>query len=150
VHLTEYTDHALRLLLHLGRQRDRIVTINEIAERYAMSRNHLAKVVNQLAACGLIETVRGRCGGMRLGREPAAIRVGEVVRRTEPNFHMVRCFGGAVAGCPLDPDCRLRGALAQATDAYLAALDQVSLDELLRAPGQSGACDTISITRGPA
>ena len=96
-----------------------------------MSRNHLAKVVNELAADGVIMTVRGRSGGIWLAQDPRGIRLGEVVRRTEPNFHMAQCFAGAAADCPFGAACRLRRSLAQATEAYLAELNRLCLADLL-------------------
>jgi Rrf2 family nitric oxide-sensitive transcriptional repressor len=139
VRLTEFTDHALRLLMHLGAHRERMATVEEIAGRYGISRNHLAKVVNELAASGLIETVRGRCGGVRLARDPRDIRLGEVVRRTEPNFHMAQCFGGGdAASCPFGSDCGLRRSLARATEAYLQELNRSSLADLLCASAPPG------------
>ena len=139
--LTEFTDHALRLLMYLGVHRGRMATIDEIALQYRISRNHLAKVVNELAASGMIQTVRGRCGGVWLTREPRDIRLGEVVRQTEPNFHMAQCFGAAAGACPFSPDCRLRESLARATRAYLDELNRVTLADLLPAglPATSAA-----------
>ena len=131
--LTEFTDHALRLLMYLGAHRGRMATIDEIARQYGISRNHLAKVVNELAAAGVIQTVRGRSGGVWLACEPREIRLGEVVSRTEPNFHMAQCFGSAAGACPFAPDCRLRDALARATRAYLDELNRFTLAELLPA-----------------
>jgi Rrf2 family nitric oxide-sensitive transcriptional repressor len=131
--LTEFTDHALRLLMYLGAHRGRMATIDEIALQYGISRNHLAKVVNELAGSGLIQTVRGRAGGVWLAREPGDIRLGEVVRRTEPNFHMAQCFGSNAGSCPFSPDCRLRESLSRATRAYLDELNRVSLADLLPA-----------------
>jgi Rrf2 family nitric oxide-sensitive transcriptional repressor len=134
--LTDFTDHALRLLMYLGACRGRMATIDEVARGYGMSRNHLAKVVNELAAGGVIMTVRGRCGGIRLARDPRDIRMGEIVRRTEPNFHMTQCFGGGdAAGCPFGSACLLRQSLARATEAYLAELNRLSLAELLATAG---------------
>jgi Rrf2 family nitric oxide-sensitive transcriptional repressor len=129
--LTEFTDHALRLLMYLGAHRGRMATIDEVALQYGISRNHLAKVVNELAATGLIQTVRGRSGGIWLAREPGDIRLGEVVRQTEPNFHMAQCFGATAGACPFSPDCRLRESLAHATRAYLDELNRLSLADLL-------------------
>lgn len=129
--LTEFTDHALRLLMFLGAHRGRMATIGEIALQYGISRNHLAKVVNELAVSGLIQTVRGRSGGVWLAREPRDIRIGDVVRQTEPNFHMAQCFGPGAGAYPFSPDCRLRESLAGATRAYLDELNRVSLAELL-------------------
>lgn len=141
--LTEFTDLALRLLMYLGTHRGRMATIDGVARQYGMSRNHLAKVVNELAASGLIQTVRGRSGGIWLAREPHAIRLGDVVRQTEPNFHMAQCFHSASGSCPFSPDCRLRESLARATDAYLDELNRVSLAELLPPPpALSGARQT--------
>ena len=135
--LTEFTDHALRLLMYLGACRGRMATIDEVANQYGISRNHLAKVVNELAANGVIMTVRGRCGGILLARDPRDIRMGEIVRRTEPNFHMAQCFGGDAAGCPFGMACRLRQSLARATEAYLAELNRLSLADLLSTAGAS-------------
>lgn len=145
--LTEFTDHALRLLMHLGAHRGRMSTIDEVAHQYGISRNHLAKVVNELAASGLIQTVRGRSGGIWLAREPRDILVGDVVRQTEPNFHMAQCFHSASGACPFSPNCRLRASLARATDAYLDELNRVSLGELLcPPPAPEGAQQTVPLT----
>ncbi|KFI09089.1 Rrf2 family transcriptional regulator [Massilia sp. BSC265] len=147
--LTEFTDHALRLLMYLGARYGRMATIDEVARQYGMSRNHLAKVVNELAEVGVIMTVRGRSGGIWLAQDPRDIRLGEVVRRTEPNFHMAQCFGGGdAAGCPFGTACLLRWSLAQATEAYLAELNRLSLAELL-ATARTPAPDRHQATLAP-
>lgn len=134
MHLTEFTDNALRLLVYLARHRERIATINEVAERYGISRHHLAKVSCVLAASSLIETSRGRLGGMRLAGAPRDIRLGEVVRCTER--------GLARGGLDLErpprgkPDDRLHQTLAVATAAYLAELNRVTLADLIPGAGQ--------------
>lgn len=135
--LTEFTDHALRLLMYLGACYGRMATIDEVARQYGISRNHLAKVVNELAADGVIMTVRGRSGGIWLAQDPREIRLGEVVRRTEPNFHMAQCFAGEAAGCPFGAACRLRRSLLQATEAYLAELNRLCLADLLSTDGST-------------
>lgn len=129
--LTDYTDYALRTLMYLGGHRDRLVTIDEIAADHGISRNHLAKVVCQLAMSGLVQTVRGRAGGMRLGRPPEDILIGAVVRITEPDFTMVECFDETTNRCRLSPVCVLKRTLGQATRAFLAELDRISLADVL-------------------
>src|SRR6266446_9146073 len=79
--LTFSTDYALRLLMLVGLEPDRLVTIEEVADRFGISKNHLMKVAYQLGQAGYLETVRGRNGGLRLGKAPSQIVVGEVVRR---------------------------------------------------------------------
>lgn len=140
--LTSYTDYTLRTLMYLGVNRDRLVTIQDIADLHTISKNHLMKVVYQLALSGIVETVRGRNGGLRLKREPADINIGALVRATETDFFMAECFDRANNRCPLTPNCKLKSALAEATRAYLAVLDGVTLETLLApAPGSiaSGA-----------
>lgn len=130
--LTDYTDYSLRTLIYLGLNRDQLVTIQDIADAYDISKSHLMKVVHQLGLAGLVETIRGRSGGLRLGMEPESINIGAVVRRTEPDFTMVECFDRQINECILSPSCGLQDVLRQATSAYLAVLDGVTLADLLR------------------
>ncbi|MBR7634769.1 RrF2 family transcriptional regulator [Janthinobacterium lividum] len=134
--LTAYTDYTLRTLMYLGVHRDRLVTIQDIADLHAISKNHLMKVVHQLGLSGIVETVRGRNGGLRLARDPAEINIGTVVRETESDFFMAECFNKENNTCPLTPDCLLKAKLGQATAAFLAVLDTVTLASILEAtPG---------------
>ena len=128
--LTAYTDYALRTLMYLATHRDRLVTIAEIADTHGISKNHLMKVVYQLGLSGMVETVRGRNGGLRLNREPADINIGAVVRNTETDFHMAECFDPSGDHCLYSPACALKGALQSATAAYLDKLDKVTLASL--------------------
>ncbi len=130
--LTSYTDYALRTLMHLAVNRDRMVTIQDIADLHGIAKNHLTKVVHQLGMIGLVETVRGRNGGLRLGREPADINIGEVVRATETDFFMAECFDANNTGCAYSSFCTLKDVLGEATAAYLKVLDGVTLATLVK------------------
>jgi Rrf2 family nitric oxide-sensitive transcriptional repressor len=128
--LTHFTDLSLRLLMFLAVKPDRLATIQEVAGRYGISRNHLMKVSQQLVKTGFVESVRGRGGGLRLKHLPSEIRVGDVVRVTEDDFRMVECFEAGKTSCTLLPACRLKGALGEALAAYLGVLDGYTLAEL--------------------
>jgi len=132
--LTSYTDYALRTLIFLGLNRDRLVTIQDIADLHGISKNHLMKVVHQLGVTGMVDTVRGRHGGLRLKREPGDINIGEVVRNTETDFHMAECFDPNNVGCAYSSSCTLKGVLGAATAAYLKVLDGVTLADMLVSP----------------
>ena len=131
--LTQWTDYTLRVLMYCAacQLRDQLVTITEIADGHAISRSHLTKIVHQLGAQGLLETTRGRGGGMRLSRPARDINVGTVVRQTETDFAMVECFDASSNQCSLSQRCRLKGLLHQATNSYLAVLDGVTLADLI-------------------
>jgi Rrf2 family nitric oxide-sensitive transcriptional repressor len=146
--LTTFTDYSLRTLLHLGMSRDRLVTIQDIADTHNISKNHLMKVVHQLGVAGYIDTVRGRNGGLRLKMEPSDINLGAVVRATETDFHMAECFNASSNTCPLVTNCRLKHALATATFAYLASLDTQNLAMLLP-DKQENAAMPIKFHRAP-
>lgn len=130
--LTVYTDYALRLLMYLALKDDGLATIAEIAKSYGISRNHLMKVAYELGAAGFIETVRGRGGGLRLAKPVEAIRLGDVVRRTEPDMALVICFTPVEAPCAIRRCCVLRDALQRACMAFTDVLDGYSLADLVR------------------
>ncbi len=129
--LTLYTDYSLRVLLYLGLSRHRTVTINQIADAYGISRNHLVKVVHNLGNHGFIKTTRGRGGGLELARPPAEIGIGDVVRKTEMNFELVECFNKEKNSCPITAACFLKGALYQAQRAFMAVLDGATLADVV-------------------
>lgn len=133
--LTAYTDYALRTLMYLATHRDRLVTISEIADVHGISKNHLMKVVYQLGLSGVVETSRGRNGGLRLNHEPADINIGDMVRKTETDFHMAECFDPSGNRCLYSPACALEDVLRSATTAYLGILDKVTLESLIKNSG---------------
>jgi len=128
--LTEYTDYTLRVLMYCAAHPDRLVTIAELAERHGVSKNHLMKIVNDLARQGVLQTTRGRGGGLRLLKAPADIRVGDVVRSSETDFRLVECFDGSTNTCSLTPSCRLKGVLQAALLAYFKELDSATLADI--------------------
>lgn len=131
MHLTYQTDYALRVLLYLATCHDkRLANIQDIAQTYGISNNHLMKIVHKLGKLGYLETVRGRNGGIRLAREPEAIVIGEVVRQTEEDFHVVECFDCTHNRCVITPVCQLRSALQEALAAFLRVLDNYTLADL--------------------
>lgn len=134
--LTQFTDYALRTLLYLAVHRDRLVPVAEISAAYGISNHHLVKVAHQLARLGYVESARGRGGGLRLARDPADVSVGEVVRATEPHFHVVECFDRTHNTCPIVPACGLVRALTQARERFLEVLDGQRLADLLQDPAR--------------
>jgi Rrf2 family nitric oxide-sensitive transcriptional repressor len=135
--LTVYTDYTLRVLMYLALRypSGELATIEQIATAYGISRNHLTKIVHQMGLHGLIATVRGRAGGMRLARPPAEISVGEVVRLAEEDFNLVLCHAeGAESSCAVFPVCNLKRGLRRALDAFMRELDAMTLQDAVGAP----------------
>lgn len=129
--LTMFSDYALRIALYLAMHPDRLVAVEEISRAYGVSRAHLVKVVQRLTELGVVESVRGRGGGLRLGRRPEEVNIGAVVRATEPHMDLVECFDMTTNTCPIAPACGLKGVLVRAQRAFLEALDQHTLADFL-------------------
>jgi len=131
--LTAFSDYALRTLVYAAAAEGRLVTIEETARAYGISRAHLMKVVNILTRAGFVKAVRGRSGGFTLARPPGEINLGELVRATEPDFALVECFTADNA-CAITPVCRLPPILNQALAAFVAVLDRHTLADIVLAP----------------
>lgn len=133
--LTNYTDYSLRVLMFLvAKGQGEKATITEITDTYGISRNHLTKVIHQLGQIGLIETIRGRGGGIVLHKDPQDITIGSVVRQTEEDFHVVECFNRETNQCILTPVCQLKGVLHEALKAYMTVLDRYTLADVVAEP----------------
>jgi len=129
--LTSHTDFALRLLMSLAVMEERLVTIEELATRHRLSRNHLMKVAQTLVGLGYVTGVRGRTGGLRLARPASMIRMGEVVRALEDDTRLVECLGDGPTTCILTGACVLTRSMSRAMEAFFASLDEVTLADLV-------------------
>jgi Rrf2 family nitric oxide-sensitive transcriptional repressor len=129
--LTSHTDFALRLLMSLAVVEERLVTIEELAKRHGLSRNHLMKVAQTLVSLGYVSGVRGRTGGLKLAKPASAIRMGEVVRALEDDTALVECLGDGPTTCILTGACLLTRTMDRAREAYFASLDEVTLADLV-------------------
>ena len=132
--LTYHADYSLRLLLYLALKPGEVVTVGEVSAAYGISRNHLVKVAQQLGRLGYVEILRGKTGGLRLAQSADAIRVGDVVRQTEPSFDLVECFDLATNTCPIVTACALKRILKEAQTQVLAVLDRYTLAQAIRRP----------------
>lgn len=133
--LTQFSDYALRILLYLGANApegsDRPTALLDISRAYGVSFSHLSKVAQQLVQLGVIAAQRGRTGGIRLARQPAAINLGAVVRATELNLNIAECFDLPSNTCPIATACGLKRSLWEAREAFLGVLDRYTLADLL-------------------
>ncbi len=129
--LTQYSDLGLRLLMYLALRHDNTVTIQEVSVRFGVSKNHMVKISHQLTKSGLIESTRGRNGGVRLGSPPENISVEDALLATEDNFDLVECFGENNQ-CVITDVCKLSGVLDNAREAFFSVLRQVSLADLVK------------------
>jgi Rrf2 family nitric oxide-sensitive transcriptional repressor len=125
--LTQHTDYALRVLFYAAIAPDRLVTTREVSEAYAISLNHLVKVVNALGHAGYLELIRGRTGGIRLARPADQIPLGDVVRAMESDLEIAECFDAGTNRCIITPACQLKRILHEATDAFLGTLNRYTL-----------------------
>lgn len=151
------TDFALRLLMRLGEEPGALRSAEWLAQAVGVPRNHVHKLVQELAGLGLVRTVRGARGGVVLARAPGEVRLGAVVRHFEADQALVACFAEGGGDCPLlAPECRLRGALWRAREAFLRELDARTLADCLpvgagragEATGRGGDAPSLGAAEG--
>jgi Rrf2 family transcriptional regulator, nitric oxide-sensitive transcriptional repressor len=130
--LTTFTDYCVRALMFVALKGDELSTIDEIAERYGISRNHLVMVVFRLSQLGYLNTLRGKGGGIRLASDPAKINLGKLIRKTEEDFSLVECFQEQECLCVIEPACVLKKALRAALAAFFEVLDGYTLADLVK------------------
>src|SRR5262245_22989693 len=132
--LALHTDYALRTLIYLAGKPGR-ASVADVAAFYAISRDHVAKVVQSLVRHGYVRSIRGAGGGIELARRPDEIRVGQVIREFEGNLHLLECVGVENV-CVIQPGCRLRQVLAEAERLQTEYLNGVRLSDVVRPGGQ--------------
>ncbi|MBY5779407.1 Rrf2 family transcriptional regulator [Rhizobium leguminosarum] len=125
--LTRYTDYAIRVLIFLGAREGEICSIRSIATTFSISQNHLMKVVQDLAAAGFIDSVRGRNGGIRLPREASAINLGTLLRHTEGLTDLLDC-----PACMVRSGCGMPSILTEATAAFVGVFEKYTVADLVR------------------
>lgn len=130
MHITRYSDYCLRTLIFLALQGDRLATIQEVSASYDISKNHLMKIVYQLAQKGYIDSIRGKNGGIRLGRAPGKINLGTLFKEVEQSFAIAECFS-STNRCTITPACHMKKILSEALAAFLAVLDKYTLADLV-------------------
>ena len=147
--LTTFSDYALRVLMYAAAAGERLITIEETAKTYDVSRAHLMKVVNILTRTGYLKGVRGRSGGFTLAKPPEAINLGAVVRATEPDFALVECFATGNR-CAITNYCQLPNVLNEALNAFVSTLDRYTLADLMLSKRDfASPRGSIKRTRGP-
>lgn len=131
--LTRQTNYAIRILMYCAANEGRLSRIADVAAAYSVSELFLFKILQPLVENKLVETVRGRNGGVRLGRPAADITLFDVVRVTEENFAMAECFENDSADCPLIDSCALNEALRKALGAFFEVLESYTIEDLAKA-----------------
>jgi Rrf2 family iron-responsive transcriptional regulator len=129
--LTRQSSYAIRTLMYCAVNQPNLSHVADIAKAHGMSELFLFKLIKPLVEAGLIETVRGRHGGIRLGRPAADITLLDTIKLTEENFAMAECFEGGDVSCPLVDACDLNAALRHALGAFFEVLESYTIADLV-------------------
>lgn len=129
--LTSFTDYSVRVLMYVALKNGELASIREVSGIYEISSNHLMKVVHLLGKGDYLETIRGKNGGFRLGKEAKDINIGELIRYTEDDLNIVECFGNKEGRCALKEECNFSNVMEEALDAFLATVDKYTLEDLV-------------------
>jgi len=128
--LTQFTDYSLRALIYIALKNE-ICTINDIAQAYHISSHHLVKIIHNLSKMGIINTIRGKSGGIVMAEKPSNINLGELIVNLEPNFDLVPCFNKEKSNCCIAPVCKLKQILFKAKEQFIGVLKEYTLEDIL-------------------
>ncbi|TVQ35719.1 MAG: Rrf2 family transcriptional regulator [Geminicoccaceae bacterium] len=142
--LTHFSNYAVRTLMYCALKPGQVCRVRDIANAYGISEHHLMKVVQTLGQMQLIDTLRGRGGGIRLAKDPHDIVIGQVLRVTEGNLNLAECFDEATNTCPLRPACRFKLALTRALEAFFLVLEGYTLADFICHPHELAALLKLS------
>ncbi|MCT8997137.1 iron-responsive transcriptional regulator RirA [Chelativorans intermedius] len=149
--LTRQTNYAIRILMYCAANEGRLSRIPDIAQAYSLSELFLFKILQPLVENNLVETVRGRNGGVRLARPAEEITLFDVVRVTEESFAMAECFENDGTDCPLVDGCGLNEALRKALGAFFDVLSSYTIRDLVNArPNMRGLLGIEHLEMRPA
>jgi Rrf2 family iron-responsive transcriptional regulator len=130
--LTKQTNYAVRILMYCAANSGTLSRVPEIATAYDLSESFLFKILKPIADNGFIESVRGRNGGIRLGRPAEEISLLDIVRITEDNFSMADCFDNGITNCPLVNACTLNSVWNEALSAFFLVLENYTIADLIK------------------
>ena len=130
--LTRQTNYAIRILMYCAANEGRLSRIPDIAKAYSLSDLFLFKILQPLVEAGLVQTVRGRNGGVRLAKPAEEISLFDVIRVTEDDVTMAEWFE-ADSDCPLVDSCGLNQALREALGAFFEVLSSYSIRDIVDA-----------------
>lgn len=130
--LSVFTDYSLRVLMYAAAHDRELITTQQVGDAFDISYNHLVKVVHKLSSSGYLEIQKGRNGGFRLARPATEITLGQVVRDVEPDMFLVECHVRETNRCAVTSFCKLKREIDSALDAFIARLDRVTIDEMVR------------------
>lgn len=128
--LTQFTDYSLRALIYIALKKDNC-TIKDITETYTISKNHMIKIIHNLAKLELIKTTRGKNGGIAMGVGALDTNLGALILKLESNFDLVPCFNKENANCCIAPVCKLKNILYEAQRAFMNVLNQFTLADIV-------------------
>ena len=129
--LTNFSDYSLRVLIYLAIKQEKS-SIAEVSRSFNVSENHLVKVVHRLSSLGYVHSIRGKNGGIQLGRDPERINLGKIIVQLEPDFDIAECFNEVSNACRISPVCRLKSVLNKAQKAFLRTLGKYSLADVIK------------------
>ncbi len=144
--LTQFTDYSLRSLIYIALKKN-TCNINDIAKAYAISNNHLLKIIHNLSRLEMIQTTRGKNGGIRLAVNPAEVNLSELILKLESHFDLVPCFNQEKANCCIAPVCKLKKILFEAKKAFFDVLSQYSLADILQNESALGQLLNLSLVK---
>jgi Rrf2 family protein len=124
------TDYGLIALKHISKQQgDGLVNAKELAARFHLPPNLLAKILQSLSQSGIIEAQKGSGGGYRMARKPNDVTLTEIFESIEGPVHMIMCTADN-GTCTVEDSCTIRNGLVSLERKFAEFFDSVTLADV--------------------
>ena len=131
MYLSKFTDYSFRILMYLGKNPDKLSTVDELSSILGLSTYHVKKIVYKLSTNNYILSLKGRNGGIKLGMDPKDINLGKLLEITEDNLDILECFSIENNTCSLNNCCKLKPIINDALESFKLELSKYTLDDIL-------------------
>ena len=129
--LTQGADYGMAAVLYLSQKsEDHRYSMNEISRATEIPEEFLRKIFQTLVKCGIINSFKGRGGGVSLARSPQDITVAEIIKPLEEEMGLVRCLREK-KDCPRSSECMASNFWRKAQQNFLEILDKTTIKDLI-------------------
>ena len=124
--ISQKTEYAMRVLAYLaGAEDGPFISTSMLSRALKIPRVFLAKIVQKMAAKGIVQSQKGKSGGIRI--VDPRIQLFDIIEIFEPSFHFIKCLNKKYA-CFLKRKCRIRKVLIELESDFKNKLKGITLE----------------------
>jgi len=127
--LSNTAEYALRILIYMGKDVQRLYSAKQLVEALKISDKYLRRLMTNLTKSGIIFSVQGRDGGYVIAKKPEDIKLADIIEAIEGMDKYTGCLLG-FENCSDENPCALHSSLGSIRQEFFSIFTQKSLDDM--------------------